>query len=380
MQPTLESGGKKKLAILYPIHYEQLMGGAELQISYLARCARTAGFEVYYIYEDTGKPITNYDHLVLCPLKRIKSFFGLHRRWFQYCGKINKTLNEIVPDLIYTRYTSSWNGFAAQYAKKHKIKHIHALTSDRVPSFELNFKLLLLPFDFFEPLLMCRGLKLASEVIVQNLNQQRILFSRFGRKGVLIDQMTPYVDGATIIKKNTPVQVLWIGNLKQIKRPEIFIELAGRLADLDVDHRMIMIGRFSLKFESIMNFANKNLPNFEYMGELSQSQVNDLLTKSHILVNTSEFEGFPNTFVQAWMRKVPVISMNSNPNEIITKFNVGFIAPTIFELENSIKSLISDSGLRERMGNNAYDYAIKNHTIENNIDKVISLLQVKELN
>ena len=41
--------------------------------------------------------------------------------------------------------------------------------------------------------------------------------------------------------------------------------------------------------------------------------------KSKILINTSSFEGFPNTFVQAWANGVPVISLKVDPDNIIKK-------------------------------------------------------------
>lgn len=362
----------KKLVILYPAHYEQIMGGAELQIFYLVENAKKIGYKIFYIYVDNGKVIKNADDVILYPLT--SSMLRFRSKWFQFRKKIKKILNEIQPDIIYTRYTSSWCGFAAIYAKKNKVKHIHALASDKAPDIKISLKIFFHPSKIAEFLYMSRGLQIATEVIAQNKFQQELLLKNFCRRGILINQMTPFVKDVNIIKHDSPILVLWIGNLKNIKRPEIFIELAQILDHFNITHRMIMIGRPSKKYEYLLKCAVNNLSNFEFKGEISQDHVNNLLLESHILVNTSEFEGFSNTFVQAWMRKVPVISMHSNPNEAITKNMLGFVAPEFQDLVEFTKELIANADLRKSMGENAYTYAVLNHTLEKNISEIFSLI------
>ena len=105
------------------------------------------------------------------------------------------------------------------------------------------------------------------------------------------------------------------------------------------------------------------LPNLEYYGELSQDQVNMHLSHGHILVNTSRYEGFSNTFVQAWMRKVPVVSLNVDPDQILVREKIGFKSETFEQLCQDVNTLINDSATRERMGEKALRYAQDNHSV-----------------
>lgn len=365
----------KKLVILHPAHWEQAMGGAELQISYLVKyLILQKGYEIHYIFEDIKTPISNKYDVILHPLKKVKKINKFGNEWFRYIIKIKKIIKDIKPDIIYTRYYSSWAFAAAEYTKKHSCTYVYAIASDNDLTKHFTLSLLISPFSIIEMVLTNRAIKKTTRIITQNSFQQTILKNRFSLNGYLVNQMTPLVNEEKIVKKSNPVQILWIGNLKTIKRPELFIELARRLVNLDVDYRMIMAGELPQKYKPMINSAINNIPNFEYKGKLSQDQVNDLLIQSHILVNTSEYEGFSNTFVQAWMRKVPVVSMSSNPNEIITKFDTGFLAFPIEYLTDSVKTLIKNSALRERKGENAYNYAVKYNTLEYNIEKVISIL------
>ena len=72
--------------------------------------------------------------------------------------------------------------------------------------------------------------------------------------------------------------------------------------------------------------------NLQYLGEVSQDEVNRRLREGHILVNTSRYEGFSNTFVQAWMRRVPVVSLTVDPDNILVRENIGFCSGTFKNL------------------------------------------------
>jgi glycosyltransferase involved in cell wall biosynthesis len=67
----------------------------------------------------------------------------------------------------------------------------------------------------------------------------------------------------------------------------------------------------------------KKFPNVTIKGRLSHLEAVSLISNAKALINTSDYEGFSNVFLEAWATGVPVISLNVNPDNIIKKFNLG---------------------------------------------------------
>lgn len=362
----------KKIVILYPAHYEQIMGGAEMQIKYFMQACRQLGHEVHYIYEDKGKVIKNEEGIILHPMSKIPKIKFCGKVWFLYKKGINKFLNEIKPDVIYTRLASSWIYFAAKYAEKQQINHLHCVASDK--SLELTLNIFSYPIcSLIENYYINKGLRKATNIVVQNKCQHFMLQKRFNRIGIKINQMTEIFDATRLVKNDNVLTIVWIANFKKIKQPELFVELAQKLSSYSSQIRMVMCGRFVAGYESLLKKIN-SIEYLEYRGELKQEEVFDLLKESDILVNTSEFEGFSNTFVQAWMRKNIVFSLNSNPDDILTNYNVGYLLPSIDLMKDKIIEILADRENLHSMQNEAYSYVMQNHSIDNCMFKFEELL------
>ena len=233
------------------------------------------------------------------------------------------------------------------------------------------------PLLFLDDFNFYRGIKLAGQLIAQNIFQQQQLLKNYGRSSVIINQMTPLADEKTLTESDGFVSVLWVANLKALKRPELFIELARRLKNSNINqkYQMIMIGRIPASYKDLLENAKQEISTFQYLGELSQEEVNDALSKPGILINTSVYEGFSNTFVQAWMRKVPVISMNSDPNATLSVHKLGFLTPTMDELVEKTALLLENDSLRREIGEKARCYAIESYSLEQNMPILLSLLE-----
>jgi len=65
-----------------------------------------------------------------------------------------------------------------------------------------------------------------------------------------------------------------------------------------------------------------------------------------VLVNTSETEGFPNTFLQAWGRGAAVVTF-LDPGEIIAREGLGSAVANIREMQDAVAALTSDQALWE---------------------------------
>ncbi len=118
---------------------------------------------------------------------------------------------------------------------------------------------------------------------------------------------------AETIDKSGPLTVVWIANLKPWKRPEVFVRLAQSFSDRK-DTRFIMVGAPAAAsgkggWQASLMRSIEATPNLTYLGHMSHAEVNELLARAHIFVNTSTQEGFPNTFIQAWLRDVVVVSL-----------------------------------------------------------------------
>jgi glycosyltransferase involved in cell wall biosynthesis len=127
-----------------------------------------------------------------------------------------------------------------------------------------------------------------------------------------------------------------------------------------------MIGRSSNnhKFKKELKMAAQDYDNFEYLGEIPQEDVNEYLAKSHLLVNTSIFEGFSNTFIQAWMRKVPVVSLSVDPDKLLSKEGLGYCSGNFESLVDDVQRLIENHKLRDFIGEKARRYAIEHFSID----------------
>ncbi len=98
--------------------------------------------------------------------------------------------------------------------------------------------------------------------------------------------------------------------------------------------------------------------------------------KSMVLINTSDFEGFPNTFIEAAMHHTPVISLNSDPNRMLSKHQCGVFCKGDFSLMvEELEKLLNSEKELGRMGDNAFRYARENHQLDDAVAKINCIIR-----
>jgi hypothetical protein len=106
----------------------------------------------------------------------------------------------------------------------------------------------------------------------------------------------------------------------------------------------------------------RQIPNLDYLGELPIEQVNELMSQSHVHVNTSSFEGFPNTFLQAWARGAVVASLAVDPDESsMESQGIGFCAGSMQRLHAIIDQLARNPAMRQSVAQQAFQFVHRNH-------------------
>ena len=166
--------------------------------------------------------------------------------------------------------------------------------------------------------------------------------------------------------------ILWVANLKNVKHPEIFIDLAKQFIGSTYGNKkldFILFGEIQNdKYAYVKN--QKNLPpNCYYLGKQNNKIVNDAIKKSLFLVHTCDPEGMPNIFLQAWSAGKLTISLNYDPDDMITQNNVGFYTKTVDKLIESVKIVINDYERKKQLENNALKLS-KIFNTKSNIEKL----------
>src|SRR5205807_8919507 len=82
-------------------------------------------------------------------------------------------------------------------------------------------------------------------------------------------------------------------------------------------------------------------PNLGFHGRLSYHDTNALYARARLLVNTSEVEGFPNTYLQAWINGVPVSSY-LDPDGVIGRNGLGAKVESPLRMRAEVLRLFSD--------------------------------------
>jgi len=286
---------------------------------------------------------------------------------------ITAVLETIRPDIIYNTGANAYTGIAARYASKNGCRMVWHIASDRDVDLRWSNSVRASIFDRVDTKCVEYGIRNADSIIGQTAYQDELLYHNYGRICDLIVGNWLPIPSEPLVK-DEPFKVVWVANVKPLKQPNMFIHLA-RMLEGRHDVRFIMIGRpASGSYQKRLDKAIKRQPNVVYMGERSIDEVNGILAGAHVFVNTSLYEGFPNTFIQAWLRQVPVVSLNVDPDGLLKTEKLGFHSGSLEGLVRDTERLIDDSDLRMSMGKRAQEYALRHHSMGPNIAQTISLL------
>jgi glycosyltransferase involved in cell wall biosynthesis len=119
----------------------------------------------------------------------------------------------------------------------------------------------------------------------------------------------------------------------------------------------------------------KKIPNLDFFGFVHPSDVNRFFSEDAVFVNTSSYEGFPNTFLQAWENGMPVISLNADPDGIIKTHNLGLHSKTFSQLVLDVDYLMKNENKRAEYGINGRKYLEREHDMRKIISKYFEIFQ-----
>ncbi|MDF1548309.1 MAG: glycosyltransferase [Bacteroidales bacterium] len=362
----------KKICFLLPPTYflfskkPGLIGGAEINFYYLAKeFAQKEGYIVDFFVGDFGQSSPEYyDKLKLIKIKHF-NYGQEHRFYYPLSWRfylIKTILNN--PSDVFIISTMSvvsvYLTFLVQIVKKKKV--IYRVASD------LDVNGIFTRKNTLNAYFYRKMLKRADVIVCQNSKQADILYNTHQLKAVVIQNGFPIK--LPQIHHISREKILWIGKADENKNPLLFLSLAELLPN--ENFVMILTGDNKTKRDIINNYQDKN--NIQIIDFVSFFEIDNYFKNAKCFVNTSKFEGSPNTFIQAGLNLCPILSFNVNPDDMITKYSLGcYCDGSLERAVNFIKTLDSDK--ISQYGKNALNYVSTNHNLNDTVKKYQELIE-----
>jgi glycosyltransferase involved in cell wall biosynthesis len=337
-----------------PRHY----GGAERQQVLLGRGLAARGHQVSFVTTDDGQP-DGIQHEGIAVFKAYSPARGLpglrfvHPRWTGLAAALRRA----GADVYYQMGGDSETGQVAAWCRLNRKTFVFSLASDADTETAL-------------PLLRSRrqrvlyrmGLRSVHAVIAQTTIQRQRLLETFSIDSVVIRNCTedpgfgagrPRVRGAT----ERP-RLLWVGRFVPVKRLEAFLDLAA--AERAWDFHVVGRGNPDSDYVRALETRARSLPNLTLHGPVSDAALDEQYRAATALVCTSEMEGVPTTFLEAWARGVPVVS-TVDPDGMIAANDLGSVTAA-GELPAAIHALVARD--QEQLARRIREHYLATHTVE----------------
>ncbi|HZF14578.1 MAG TPA: glycosyltransferase family 4 protein [Steroidobacteraceae bacterium] len=325
--------GLDSLPVLSPAFRQYTAGGESVQQTLLARALVRRGHEVSLVVHDYGQP----DDLRCDGVRVLKAYRPeagwpiarfLHPRW----TGLWSALRRAAADLYYTSCAGMHVGMLAMYCKRHGSRFVFRSASDA----DCDPSRLLVRFAR-DRWLYDYGLRRANAILVQSMVQAASLKRSFGLASrvaaMLIEQPAPTV--------NRDIDLIWVANIRNVKRPDRILALARQCPDMRIHLVGGPLPGEEALFESVQRDVQA-LSNVICHGRVSYSDANDLYGRARLLINTSDVEGFPNSFLQAWIRGVPVVTL-FDPDGVIGTHGLGVTVAHFDGMHDAVRTLLADS-------------------------------------
>ncbi|MDQ3025360.1 MAG: glycosyltransferase family 4 protein [Pseudomonadota bacterium] len=307
--PAPESARRPHICFLAPTTWPtfagsktiEVVGGAELQQTIIAKTLASRGYKVSMISIDYGQQDgTVVDGVTIHNMHKPDEGIPVVRFFHPRLTSLWGALKRVDADVYYQRTAAAYTGFLAAFCKANGKRSVYAGASDVdfIPKRQdIAFARDIMLFEY--------GLRRVDRVFVQNPNQLELLRKNYGREGLLIPNVFPTTADARADRRGC---ILWVSTVREQKRPELALEIARRMPQ----YRFVMVGgrdsgRRGEEYSRAMREAAAKLPNVEFKGFLPFAEADREFGRARVFLNTSKYEGFPNTFLQAWSRGVPAV-------------------------------------------------------------------------
>lgn len=342
------------------------VGGESVQHVLLARAWRDLGLGVSMIVLDHGQgAVRNCGGIraiaAYAPHAGVPGLRFVHPRITGLVAALAKA----DADVYYQSPAGAATGVTARFCRRHGRRFVFRVASDAncMPGQQLirfwrDRKL----YEF--------GLRRADLIATQTLRQSSLLAEHYSLASYTVN-MAVEPARPTAVKKD--IDVLWVSNLRDVKRPELALELARRLPAVRFTLAGGPMPGRQAYYDQVMQAA-ASLPNVSVLGAVPYASASQLFDRARVFLNTSSVEGFPNTFLQAWVRGIPVVTF-FDPDRMVHRQRLGVAAESLDEMCRALTGLLTNDLRRHAIGERAREFVAADFSPVRVAQKYLELLQ-----
>ena len=335
-------------------------GGAEVQQARIAAWLVRRGYSVRFVTLDHGQS----DGVEADGIRIFKAYAkdggvrGLrfvHPRW----SGLWAAMARADADVYYQRGAECETGQVALWCRLHRRRFIFATASD--PDCDPSSDAL---GPWREKILFRIGLRLADAITAQTATQQRLLRQKTGVEAALVrncgeDLAEHSPRGQVALGNSGPIRVLWVGRISREKRFEWLLDVAEQCPD--ALFAVVGAPRGDSTGSSPLTERAVGIPNVEMHGRIPHAEMGRYYQDSHVLCCTSAYEGFPNTFLEAWSLGIPVVS-TFDPDGVIAAHGLGWVAQDVEGIVACLRRIAQSPQIWDKASKAAREYYLANHT------------------
>ena len=342
----------------YPQWYKQIQ--TSLQTNTKVSVGQRIKYLLYRTYSIAFKSLPDY---LIRPKMNIYKHTILYNRFKRYI--------EIDADIYISLTVSSLSAEIAAFCKLYDKKYALIIGSDldlsesyHPDSAEDNI--------YGSPNNICYyAIVKADHIVTQTNYQSQLLKERFGRSATVMSNpidLHERIDESPYLDREI---ALWVGKSDTNKQPEVLIQLAQQFPN--IQFIMIMNRYDDTQSQKIIDTSPDNVSIHEFV---PYHEIESFFAKAFVLINTSGYEGFPNTFLQAGKYSVPILSYNVDPDDFIQTFQCGIIANGSFDLLiDGLKIIHEDKLTAEIYSQNAFSYVEAHHSLEQKVEQLATIIK-----
>jgi glycosyltransferase involved in cell wall biosynthesis len=334
------------------------IGGVEWQTSITAKWLAAKGYSVSMITWNEGGPAEEWiDGVRLIKICRhddgVPGVRFLHPRW----TSLITALRQANADVYYHNCGESTTGQIALWCRLNHRGFVFSSANDtdcdvKLPEFSRSHERVLYRY----------ALRKADHLVVQTEKQRLMLETGFGLKSTPIPMPCPGPgENEFSLSSKAPSQrILWIARVTEQKRPDRLMDVAAACPDLSFD--FVGPANTSAYAQEVISRA-RALSNVTVHGGVPRERVREFYQQAGCLCCTSDYEGFPNTFLEAWSYGLPIVS-TFDPDGLIEKRRLGFTAQDVPGIISGLRKLFASQSSHNIFAENARRYYLGSHAVE----------------